>query len=357
MKVAIIGAGIAGLSCACELQKYNISYTIFERNNFIGEGIPHVAAFLNILDRTKGDALKYFERNYKIKIKELSTLNKIVHHSPNKTTLVEKANLGQIIYRGNHKNSFKMQLFNQLKNPNILLSTMGDSDKLSKEYDHVVLATGNHYGALEYGCWQTWVKTIVKGAVISGNFHMDTLIVWINKDYCKEGYAYLTPIDNKTAVLILIVTDIKEKEIDMYWTRFLETENINNKILQSFMLEHAAGYCYPRKVNNIYFAGNSAGGIDPFLGFGQLNSIIQGVMVARAIAENKSYDKLINSLTQRNLWMYEFRKKYNKMTNKDYDRLIQTIGTPGIKHTIYHTNIDIVKWGGTSFNLFNKLKK
>ncbi|MCT4594287.1 MAG: FAD-dependent oxidoreductase [Anaeromicrobium sp.] len=356
MKVAIVGGGVAGLSCAHQLEKYNISYTIFERNNYIGEGIPHVAAFLNILDRTKGDPIKYFRKNYKIKIKELSPLNKIVHHSPNETTILKKSKMGYLVYRGNHENSLKNQIFNQLKNPNIIFSTMGNMDELSKEYDHVIWATGNHYGAWEKGCWQNWVKTIVKGAVIRGNFTMDTLIVWINKDYCKQGYAYLTPIDKKTATLLLIVTDIKEKEMDMYWTRFLETENIRNKILQSFMLEHMAGYCYPRKINNIYFVGNAAGGIDPFLGFGQLNSITQGVMAARSIAKNKSYDKLIDDLVKRNLWMHEFRKKYNKMTNKDYDKLIKAIGTPGIKHAMYYTNMDVVKWGGTSFSIFDKIK-
>ncbi len=37
LKVAIIGAGTSGLSCAIELERHGIYPEIFERNSFIGE--------------------------------------------------------------------------------------------------------------------------------------------------------------------------------------------------------------------------------------------------------------------------------------------------------------------------------
>jgi len=36
MRVAIIGAGLAGLSCAHELERYGVSPVIFEKNSYIG---------------------------------------------------------------------------------------------------------------------------------------------------------------------------------------------------------------------------------------------------------------------------------------------------------------------------------
>lgn len=356
MKVAIVGAGLGGLSCAFQLEKYNIDYTIFERNGFIGEGVTHVSAFLNVLDRSKGNGLKYFNDKYGLKICKLNDVHEVMHYGPNVKSLVKRKNMGQFMYRGRSPQSYKVQLFKQLKNPKIYLNTIGDPHKLSKEYDHVVLATGDPYAAIETGCWQNWIKTIVKGVVIEGNFNKNRLVAWVNKDYCKKGYAYLTPISSKLASLVLIVTDIHEKEINMYWNKFIQTENIHNKVLESFVMEHITGYCYPQKLNNIYFVGNSSGGIDPFLGFGQLNSITQGLMSAVSIAENKDFYKLTKDLVKRNMWMYELRKKFNNLTNDQYDMLIKSIKYPVINQVAYHTDIDLVKFLGKPLRLISKLK-
>lgn len=58
MRFAIIGAGIAGLSCAIVLEKHGIVPTIFEEVEFIGDREEHCAATLHIVDRPIGDSLK-----------------------------------------------------------------------------------------------------------------------------------------------------------------------------------------------------------------------------------------------------------------------------------------------------------
>lgn len=47
MKIAIIGAGLAGLSCAIVLEKQGIIPDIFEKTGFIGDREPHVGADLS----------------------------------------------------------------------------------------------------------------------------------------------------------------------------------------------------------------------------------------------------------------------------------------------------------------------
>ena len=59
-------------------------------------------------------------------------------------------------------------------------------------------------------------------------------------------------------------------------------------------------------------------------------------------------------MLKNNNYTYEFRKAFDRLSNKDYDRLIALIGSPGIKGMIYDTKIDVVKLGGKYFSILNK---
>lgn len=333
MNVAIIGAGVAGLACAHELEKYGISPTVYEKNSYIGEQMPHVGALLEVAQRPVKDPLD---------IKPLNTINKIVNRSPNKTTVIE-GNLGYFIKRGKDLEDLKNQLYMQLKNTKLLLSEMGDYETLSKEYYYVVIADGMSTAPQELGCFNATFKAYERDALILGDFDPNTLFIWLNKDYCKNGYAYLIPFDTKKAFVTLIVSDVNESEIEYFWELFKSTENIKYPIVEEFKLEHIAGHVYPYTTGNILFAGNACGALDPFLCFGQLNAIVTGAMAARSIALNADYEYLIKDFTLKNKEMYQFRLALNKATNSTYNKIIRAIGIPGIKHLIYYSPLDIIK--------------
>lgn len=351
MRVAIIGAGISGLACAGELEKHGISPVIYEKKSFIGDAYPPVSAILEIIHRPVRDALKYFRDKFDIDIKPLNTVNTIVHNSPGKSSVI-KGNFGYFLKNNREPDCVRNQLKDRLKKPIIKLDTFGDYDKLEKQYDWIVIATGQSVQAQELGCWQQWTRSYVKGANVAGNFDPNTLIMWINKDYCKDGYAYLTPFSRERASIVLVVTDVEEKEVDNYWELFLSAENIKYEIIETFKLPHKAGYVYPLTTGKFIFVGNAAGGFEPFLGFGIMHGITMGVSAARTIATGKSYEKQVRNVISENIRMRNFRKTFNTLTNKDYDNIVSIIGMPGIKQLIYDSRINIVKAGAALTRLF-----
>jgi digeranylgeranylglycerophospholipid reductase len=344
MNIAIIGAGVAGLSCAHELERHGINPIIFERRNFIGEEYPHVGAVLEIANRPIKDALKYFKNNLGINIKPLNTVNSVIHNSPNKTTVI-KGNLGYFLERSRSPADIKVQMYSQLKNTKILFNEQADYVSLSSQFDYVVIANGSNNFTNELGCWKEWVNTYVKGAVISGNFNPNSMTVWMNKAYCKNGYAYLTPFSSKKASLSLAVTNVSDSEIDKYWEVFLYSENLNYVIEEEYKINHVSGYVYPHRIGNIFLTGNAAGMLDPFLGFGVIGSVVSGVMAARSIVNNLDYEKLLHKIVKHNLRLLEFRKAINSISNAGYDFIISSISVPGLKHLLYYTPLNVIKLG------------
>jgi len=233
MRVAIIGAGIAGLSCAHELEKYGITPVIYERNSYIGEQISHVAAVLDIVHRPVRDFIKYIKVEYDIQINPLNICKELVHYSPGKTTVL-KGNFGYFLKRGKEQDDLKVQIYNQLKGSKVLFNTYGDYKTLSKEYDYVVIATGNNLFTEEIGCWKYLYRAFERGALILGNFNPTALHMYLNRDYCKNGYAYMIPFDKERAFVTLIVSDVNEKEVEHYWHVFKSVEDITYPILEEF---------------------------------------------------------------------------------------------------------------------------
>lgn len=355
MKVAIIGAGIAGLSCAHELERYGISPVIYEKNGFIGEEYPHVGTTLEVVNRPIKDALQYFKNTFGIEIRPLNNVNSIIHHAPDKTTVI-RGNLGYFIERSKDPMDIKVQIHSQLRKTRVNLNHVADYSTLAKKYDYVVIANGNNIFAKELGCWQEWVHTYVKGAVVLGDFDPTSITVWVNKAYCKNGYAYLTPYNNKKASLILVVTEVDEFEIEEFWKAFIYYENLRYDTIETFKLNHISGLAYPHQVEGILLAGNAGGAIDPFLGFGIISSVTSGVMAARSIATGKSYEKLLTNMTKINLHLYEFRKAFNSANRDGLNKIMTFIGMPGIRQLIYKTPINIIKAGGTLLRLKREIK-
>ncbi|MFZ5643068.1 MAG: FAD-dependent oxidoreductase [Bacillota bacterium] len=343
MKVAIIGAGTAGLSCAIELERNGIHPTIFERNDFIGEYHPHVSAMLDLIVRPAEDPIKFLDHKLGIKLKPLNKFKKVIHYSPNNEVAVT-GQLGYFLIRGKEENSVKNQLHHSVKSQ-VHFNCFVQPEDIQKNFDYIVVADGHWTAPKRYGIWQEVMRTWVKGGIFAGDFEEDTLKMWLDNELTHGVYIYSAPYSKNKGVIAHVVQNIRHEELNAYWHRFLESREILKKydLLETWELPHHAGTVSTNKVGKVFFVGTAGGGVEPFLGFGQFNAIFSGVMAAKSIVKGIDINPLLKGLRKKSNDLLVLRKLLNAATNKDFDRLLTAMKTPGFRSLVYKTNIDIIK--------------
>ncbi|OAT81276.1 NAD(P)/FAD-dependent oxidoreductase [Desulfotomaculum copahuensis] len=355
MKVAIIGAGPAGLACALTLERHGIAPAVFEARTKSGELFPHVAGFLQLMSRPLPDQVLHLRRQFHLPVVPLNTIKRIDMHTPNVSRSIT-GRLGYFFQRGQDENAVESVFSAHLRTP-VFYNRHADWRALARHYDYVVVADGQPATARTLGCWQNLLQTWVRGAIVLGNFDPHTLIMWLNTKYARHTYAYLTPASNRRASLVLILNDATRDEIEHRWQLFWEIEKFSYHMVQHFSLEHNSGFVYPHQVGNVLLAGNAGGFIEPFLGFGMLAALRSGVYAGRAIAEGRSYEELVHDLHQEIIEALAIRQTMNAFTNEDYDRLVAALTLPGIKQLIYNTNLDLLPLTGQALDHLQALQQ
>ncbi|SNX53375.1 NAD(P)-binding protein [Thermoanaerobacterium sp. RBIITD] len=337
-----MGAGLAGLACAHELERLGIPCVIFERKNMTGTIQNNIGAFFQIEDRPIKDPFNYLRCMYGISLEPVRRMSTVIMHSPKYQATV-RGNLGYFILRSQDVNSLENQLVRSVTSK-INYNVNPDYRELANDYDFVVVATGNSSIIEQLSEWKTTITTWVKGATVLGDFDPYTAVLWFNTDYARSGYGYLMPFDQHRATLALITTYAQHGELDDLWNLFLHNEGLNYEIIETFELDVDTGIAKEHKVNNIYFVGNAAGFIDPLLGLGAFHAIESGIFAARSIAMGKDYEKMVKKIVKKVEILTNYRTFIDKLQNKDYDRFIRLLGLPIIRNVIYGSNINVIKY-------------
>jgi flavin-dependent dehydrogenase len=336
MKIGIIGAGISGLSCAYFLEKNGIFPHVYERSHRIGNLFTYGEIILNVMTKPH-DSLEILNK-MGLSLKPLSILNRLVIKSP-RNKIEIKGKLGYIFERGQGENSIENQIAKNLSSK-VFFNINADYESLIKEYDHVVIATGNSMIAKGITEWENVVSASIKGGIAVGDFKPDTVYVWFDRNYANSGFGYLVPLGRKKASLILVVTYSLKEEIENLWQEFLYKEGINFSMIETFESELEIGIPKQRKIGKIYLVGNAGGFLDPAFGFGLINSIMSSSYCAFSILRGDNYEEKVKNLQKKLNNLRRIREKMDKWTNEDIDRFIGLMKNPLVKALIYNTNIN-----------------
>lgn len=340
MNVAIIGAGVSGLACAKELNRFGIIPAIYEIRDKTGLSYMHSMAILNIYHNNR-DPLDLLNSKYNVDIKPLGRIKCVEMHSTHKSAKV-KGNLGYYFLRGESEASVINQLARCVK-AKINHNAVADIEKIKKDYDYVVVATGEETIPKKMGIWEEIITTWTRGAVVIGEVPDYTLKVWFKISDTGLGYACQLPIDNNKGTIFFVLPYANKEETEYYWQRFLFDNRIEYNILYNFEQKVNAGKLTSHVVDNILFAGNSGGFLDPFLGFGFYNAVATGTLAARAIAGKINYEKETAGFQKQQDDLAAIRRAYDCLEDKDIDKIVSAVNTYPLNHMIYSGHFNGIK--------------
>lgn len=355
MKVAILGAGLAGLSCAFELKRNGIIPTIFEKRGQIGHPLGFTGICLRLCSRSIMDPVLYYKKKYDLNIKPLSHINEIVMFSQNKKTIA-RGNLGYSFKRGEEKYSLENQIASAVNLPVAFDSDVSVKD-IKNGFDHIVISTGTCNIAKDLNVWTDTLNAHSRIATVLGNFKTNTVTIWFNTKYAKNAFCYLIANNPKDATLALLINDITWHELDFYWKEFLYNEKLSYTITETRDQECCCGFAYPFHAGSLYLTGNSAGLTDDLLGLGTFNAIESGMLAAFSIGKNLDYNQLIKPMAKEIKMLHEIRKFINTFDNDDFDRLLSFLNLPLVKQSIYNNPFLKTKHGAFLAKLYNNMGK
>jgi flavin-dependent dehydrogenase len=368
MEVAIMGAGLSGLCSAITLERYGITPTIFEKRSKVGDRFVHAEAMFSILNRPNKDWVPYIAENYHIKLKPLAEVDKLFIHSKNEIGCIN-GKIGYTNSRGRHEDSYESQLAKQVK-AKINFNSTYEYGNLCKDFECVVLATGDGEHACNLGNYRSDLTCTIKGATVQGEFVTSTPQVWFNYEILPKGYAWLIPFSASEANLVIAYPDYPDNiklDINDMWDRFynLACSNLdqNLKITDNFEItRYMMGICDKPKIDNTYFVGNCFGTMSPGLGFGQYTSILLGIYSALDICKQGDYGKLTKPLFENYNHSLALRRFLENLTDDKIDFGVKNLDSKIMgdfvdKICSDSSSIDLLKLATPIIKLFNNYSK
>lgn len=353
MKIAIMGAGLAGLACAITLEKHGIAPVIYEKKSKVGARFVNGEALLGMLSRPIADCLAYLSDAHGVHLSPAAPIRRMIVRSANRSAEMT-GQLGYTNIRGNHPLSFENQLAGQVQAP-IRFDAQETYEELAGQYTHVVLATGDGDDAWGMRNYRRDLTVTIRGATVQGRFDPFAVMTWLDNTCAPKGYGYLLPYSETEANIAIAYPDgpmAQDFESEPYWDRFTSRvgDALGHRLSLSEQFEinrYVIGISERARVGNTLFAGNCFGSIMPFLGFGQFVAIMTGIYAAQALVGIGDYEKLTAPFRKSYAHSLVLRRAMEKQNNRQLDLYVRLLNVRLFEKILVSKRLDVLKWAGT----------
>lgn len=326
-KIAVVGAGIAGTTCARELHKFGHEVEIFEMS-------------------TKGQSMRPRQMEGSVNLlqnipetKPSGYVKRIELHSPNNTVSLN-GKLG-FFYEVGGTNGIDVKSRKHIEEllPIHYSTKIKSKTHLSDEFQVIVAADGyRSIIAKEAGLLVSRTPKRIGvgvGFIIKGDFDPELIEIWLGNYFSSHGYSYVIPFSKNEASLVSASIGKRINQA-VYSKRLKELAHMRKWELQGGWSDFECWYDFSSYAeDNVYVVGNAGSFIDPAFGFGLKWAIQSAKLCARAINENIDYNVLLRKEVLPDFESFNFmRKFFETAKNDDYDNFVKRFRNPLVKKLV-----------------------
>ena len=279
-KINILGAGLSGLSSAINLVKAGYEVEVFDRNNDTGvrfngdlQGLENWSSKTDVLQSLK-------EMNIEINFSNHPFSEVYLSNCKETEKITFKKPLFYLVKRGVEKDTIDYGLKTQAQKLGVKINY---NSSLPPEQAQII-ATGPN---------PKKIAAVAQGIVFNTKLS-NIAVALINDQAAYFGYSYLLVIDGYGCICSVVFKKLEEitncfEATKDYFTKSYDLDIQNPKKVGG-VGTFASNPVFQK--DDSFYVGEAAGIQDFLAGFGMRTAITSGYLAARAIIENKDYEKL-----------------------------------------------------------------